>query len=40
VGRCGVVAVNGGGAGTVVTDDGALAVHHGVGEREVRWDQD
>jgi hypothetical protein len=34
---CGAVAVDGGGAGTVVTDDGALALHHGDGESEVRW---
>jgi hypothetical protein len=29
VGRRGAVAVDGGGAGMVVTDDGALALHHG-----------
>jgi hypothetical protein len=34
---CGAVAVDGGGAGTVVTDDGALALHHGDGESEVSW---
>jgi hypothetical protein len=28
------VAVDGGGAGAVVPDDGALALHHGGGERE------
>jgi hypothetical protein len=33
VGRHGVVAVNGGEACTVVTDDGALALHHGERER-------
>jgi hypothetical protein len=27
-------------SGTVVTDDGALALHHGEGEGEVRWGQD
>jgi hypothetical protein len=37
VGQCGAVAVDGGGAGTVVADDRALAQHHGEGEREVRW---
>jgi hypothetical protein len=37
VGRRGAVAVDGGGAGTVVADDGALALHHGEGESEVRW---
>jgi hypothetical protein len=40
VGRCGAVAVDGGGAGTVVTDDGALALHPGERESEVRWGQD
>jgi hypothetical protein len=40
VGRRGAVAVDGGGAGTVVADDGALALHHGVGESEVRWGRD
>jgi hypothetical protein len=39
VGRHGVVAVDDGGAGTVVTDDGALALHHREGESEVRWGQ-
>jgi hypothetical protein len=34
------VAVNGGGAGTVVADDGALALHHVEGESEVRWGRD
>jgi hypothetical protein len=37
VGRCSAVAVDIGGAGTVVADDGALALHHGEGESEVRW---
>jgi hypothetical protein len=36
-GRRGVVAVDGGGAGAVVADDRALALHHGGREREVRW---
>jgi hypothetical protein len=36
VGRHNAVAVNGGGVGTVVTNDGALALHHGEGESEVR----
>jgi hypothetical protein len=40
VGRHSMVAVDGGGAGTVVTDDGALALHHGEGESEVRWGRD
>jgi hypothetical protein len=40
VGRRGAVAVDGGGAGMVVTDDGTLALHHGEGESEVRWGQD
>jgi hypothetical protein len=31
------VTVDGGGAGTMVADDGALAVHHGEGGGEVRW---
>jgi hypothetical protein len=31
------VAVNSSGEGTVVIDDGALALHHGEGESEVRW---
>jgi hypothetical protein len=31
------VAVDGGGAGTVVANDEALALHHGEGESEVRW---
>jgi hypothetical protein len=35
--RRGTVAVGDGGAGTVVADDGALALHHGEGESEVRW---
>jgi hypothetical protein len=26
--------------GAVVTDDGALALHHGEGESEVRWGRD
>jgi hypothetical protein len=30
----------GSGAGTVVTDDGTLALHHGEGESEVRWGRD
>jgi hypothetical protein len=34
------VAVNGGGAGTMVADDGALALHHVEGESEVRWGRD
>jgi hypothetical protein len=37
VGQHSAVAVDGGGAGTVVADDGALALHHGEGESEVRW---
>jgi hypothetical protein len=37
VGWCGVVAVDGSEAGSVATDDGALALHHGEREREVRW---
>jgi hypothetical protein len=40
VGRRGMMAVDGGGAGTVVVDDGALALHHGEGESEVRWGRD
>jgi hypothetical protein len=40
VGRRGMMAVDGGGAGTVVVDDGALALHHGEGESEVRWGHD
>jgi predicted Rossmann-fold nucleotide-binding protein len=40
VGQRGVVVVDGGGAGTMVADDGALARHHGEGEREVRWGRD
>jgi hypothetical protein len=40
VGQRGTVAVDGGGAGTVVVDDRALAQHHGEGEREVRWGRD
>jgi hypothetical protein len=40
VGRCGVVAVDSGGAGMVVTDGWALALHHGEGESEVRWGRD
>jgi hypothetical protein len=36
VGQRDVVVVDGGGAGTMVADDGALARHHGEGEREVR----
>jgi hypothetical protein len=40
VGRRSAVAVDGGGAGTVVADDGALALHHEVGESEVRWGRD
>jgi hypothetical protein len=31
------MAVNGGEAGSTATDDGALALHHGEREREVRW---
>jgi hypothetical protein len=38
--RRNMVVVVCGGAGTVVTDDGALALHHGEGESEVRWDRD
>jgi hypothetical protein len=37
VGRRGAVAVDGGGAGTVVANDGALALHHRGRESEVRW---
>jgi hypothetical protein len=37
VGWRGAVAVDGGGAGTVVADNKALAQHHGEGEKEVRW---
>jgi hypothetical protein len=37
VGRCGAVAFDGGGAGTVVTDDVALALHHRERDRKVRW---
>jgi hypothetical protein len=40
VGRRGAMAVDGGGASTVVADDGALALHHGEGESEVRWGRD
>jgi hypothetical protein len=36
VGRHSAVVVDGGGVGTVVTNDGALALHHGEGESEVR----
>jgi hypothetical protein len=31
------VAFDGGGAGTVVTDDAALVLHHGERWRKVRW---
>jgi hypothetical protein len=34
VGRRSAVAIDGGGVGTVVADDGALALHHGERERE------
>jgi hypothetical protein len=34
--RC-TVALGGGGAGTVVTDDAAQVLHHGERERRVRW---
>jgi hypothetical protein len=37
VGRHGVVAFGGGGAGTVVADDAALVLHHGERGRKVRW---
>jgi hypothetical protein len=38
VGRRGTVVVDGGGAGAVVTDNEALALHHGgEKEKEVRW---
>jgi hypothetical protein len=37
VGWRGAVADDGGEAGSVATDDGALALHHGEREREVRW---
>jgi hypothetical protein len=37
VGRPGVVAFDGGGAGTVVADDTALVLHHGERERKVKW---
>jgi hypothetical protein len=37
VGRCDAVAVDGGGAGTVVTDDATLVLHHGERGRNVRW---
>jgi hypothetical protein len=37
VGRRDAVAVDVCGAGTVVANDGALALHHGEGESEVRW---
>jgi hypothetical protein len=40
VGRRGTVTVDGGGAGMVVADDGALALHHGEGESEVTWGRD
>jgi hypothetical protein len=40
VGRRGAVAVDGGGAGTVVADNGALALHYGEGGSEVRWGRD
>jgi hypothetical protein len=39
-GGIGMARCGGGGAGTVVTDDGALALHHGEGESEVRWGRD
>jgi hypothetical protein len=35
-----VVAVDGGGAGTMVTNNGTLALHHGERESEVRWGRD
>jgi hypothetical protein len=35
VGRCGAVAVDSGEAGSVVANDGALALHHGERERYV-----
>jgi hypothetical protein len=37
VGRRGVAAFDGGGAGTVVTDDAAQLLHHGERKRWVRW---
>jgi hypothetical protein len=37
VGRRGTVAVDGGGARTVVADEAALVLHHGGRERKVRW---
>jgi hypothetical protein len=37
VGWRGAVVVNGDEAGSTATDDGALALHHGEREREVRW---
>jgi hypothetical protein len=40
VGQWGAVAVGGGGVGTLVADDGALALHNGEGESEVRWGRD
>jgi hypothetical protein len=40
VGRRGAVAIDGGGAGTVVIDDGTLALHHGEGGSGVRWGRD
>jgi hypothetical protein len=38
--RRGTVAINGDGAGTMVADDGALALPHGEGKSEVRWGRD
>jgi hypothetical protein len=40
VGRRGAVAVDGDRVGTMIADDGALALHHGEGESEVRWGSD
>jgi hypothetical protein len=37
VGRRGAVAVDGGEAGSVATDDRALALQHRERERQVRW---
>jgi hypothetical protein len=36
----GAVAADGGGAGTVVADDGALALHPRERESEVNWGRD
>jgi hypothetical protein len=35
--RCGVVAFDGSGTGTVVADDATQVLHHRERERRVRW---